>query len=220
MATTLTLPQMGLAFLGAMGASGLGLLIKSQIFDEPIVVKFKNKYSQALLDLSSTEGDGFTKTESKWTSFKGSQGTPKNSLLAEAKTLSTSDETNSKKKYREGCRSIYDSKFVSEGDAWDDFKAYCSKTNGDAWGSEKWINDAITGSSVASPWKERLDALKSKVSILPKALSDLKAAIGSTTYSTQHATTLKTWCDSEKNSPFEGSDSHTYKYLGEFCRTA
>ncbi|AEG72965.1 hypothetical protein MHF_0695 [Mycoplasma haemofelis Ohio2] len=211
----LTFPQIGLAFLAVVGASGMGLLIKSQISQEPEKEKFRDRYKKALLDLKATQGEEFTKVENKWGKIKSSFD-PKNALLKEAKTLlSSSRETEAKQKYREGCQSIYDSEFSSQGEVWSDFKSYCSKTNEDVLSG--WVTEEINGNSVGAVWTKKLGALKDKDSPLLKKLLDLKSELNENDYSTDQANKLKSWCDEEKVNPFEGDQSSVYGYLSEFC---
>ncbi|AEG72989.1 hypothetical protein MHF_0719 [Mycoplasma haemofelis Ohio2] len=217
----MTIPKIILAFLGVAGASGLGVFIQSQISDSPKKATFRDKYKDAILDLEATSGSDFTKIESKWSSFKTS-GTPKSDLLKESKTLSSSKENDSKVKYREGCKHIYDSEFSNSGNLWEDFKNYCSKTNADAFDgvSGTWVSENING-SVGTDWSARLKALKdSNGASLPEKLSTLKEKITSESYSTAQANDLKSWCELEKKSPFEGNQSNAYRHLESFCRKA
>ncbi|AEW45363.1 hypothetical protein MHC_02495 [Mycoplasma haemocanis str. Illinois] len=209
-----------LPFLGVAGASGLGVFIQSQISSSPKKTTFRDKYRNAILDLVATSGPDFTKIDSKWSSFKTS-GTPKSDLLKESKTLSASKENDSKAKYREGCKRIYDSEFSDSGNLWEDFKNYCSKNNSDAFDgvSGAWVSENING-SVGTDWSARLKALKDSSSnvVVPEKLSKLKAKITTESYDVTQAKELKDWCELEKMNPFEGSQSDVYKSLKSFCR--
>ncbi|AEW45689.1 hypothetical protein MHC_04165 [Mycoplasma haemocanis str. Illinois] len=207
----LTLGGLG---IGGVGAGGLLALRpwKSK------VVTFADRYKHSLLDT--------VKDNSAWDNRYSFLKTikPKHPTLIsahiEATKTSSSNENEAKRLMKEGCKSIYKSPFENS-EYWDDFKNYCSRTNGDASSGKEWNGEDTTSSS-GNKWDASLTSLKShEISngSLPSVLETLKAEIQSKdSFEKTHRDSLKSWCDGVKKEPFMGPDSLEFRNQELYCK--
>ncbi|AEW45147.1 hypothetical protein MHC_01405 [Mycoplasma haemocanis str. Illinois] len=187
---------------------------KKKIVNPKLNVRFKDKYKTPLLDLNGDEEIWNT----KWNLLK--DGKPTHPKLLKAKETNTQQQ-DSKKLHKEGCKDIYDSATMAT-PYFLDFKYYCSKTNKDVIKGD-WISEDTKNPKTKNEWDEPLkdlssatekDLVKELLELFKKIKKDTKTP---SKFDENHREKLKEWCDLISEGFYLGEGLQDVENAKKFC---